>query len=59
MTEQEQAFVNLFKELEKKFTEDELGLIMEVLDAFSNDKTQLQMVLEFLKEENEEEETEA
>lgn len=59
MTEQERAFVNLFKELEKQFKEDELGLIMEVLDVFSKDKTQLQMVLEFLKEESEEEETEA
>lgn len=59
LTEQERAFVNLFKELEKQFTEDELGLIMEVLDAFSKDKTQIQMVLEFLKEESEEEKTEA
>lgn len=55
LTEQEQAFVNLFKELEKQFTEDELGLVMEVLDELSKDKTQLQAVLELLQDESEEE----
>ncbi len=54
LSEQEQAFVNLFKELEKQFTEDELGLVMEVLDELSKDKTQLQTVLELLQDNNEE-----
>ncbi len=58
LTEQEQAFVNLFKELEKQFTEDELGLVMEILDALSKDNTQIQAVLEFLDNETEEEEKE-
>ncbi len=50
LSEQEQAFINLFKELEKQFTEDEMGLMMEVLDELSKDKSQLQMVLELLKD---------
>lgn len=55
LNEQEQAFLNLFKELEKQFTEDELGLVMEVLDAFAKDKTSLQEVLDFLQDVSEEE----
>lgn len=50
LTEQEKAFNQLFKELEKQFSENEMGLIMEVLDAFCKDKTQLQPVLELLQE---------
>lgn len=56
LTEQEQAFINLFKELEKQFTEDEMGLVMEVLDELSKDKSQLQTVLELLKENEEQNE---
>lgn len=56
LTEQEQAFINLFKELEKQFTEDEMGLVMEVLDELSKDKSQLQTVLELLKDNEEQNE---
>lgn len=58
LTEQEQAFVNLMRELEKLFTEDEMGQIMQILDTLSKDKTQLQPVAELLNETEEEQEEE-
>lgn len=54
LSEQEQAFNNLFKELEKHFSENEMGLVMEVLDAFCKDKSQLQPVLELLQDNQQE-----
>lgn len=58
LTEQEQAFVNLMRELEKLFTEDEMGQVMSILDALSKDKSQLQPVAELLCEGEEEEQEE-
>jgi hypothetical protein len=52
--EQEKEFVNLFKELQKHFDEHEIGQIIEILDAFSKDKSQLQPVLELVQQNEEE-----
>lgn len=50
LNEQEKAFVKLLKELQDHFTEAEIGQIMEILDAFSADKSQLEPVLQLLQE---------
>lgn len=50
LTEEEQAFIRLMRELEKRYTEQEMGTVMEILDALSKDKTQLQPVAELLME---------
>jgi hypothetical protein len=43
--------------LQKHFNEDEIGQVMQILDAFSKDKSQLQPVLELVQEGEAEEET--
>lgn len=58
LTEQEKEFIRLFRELEKLFNQDEIGQAMQILDALSKDKTQIQPVLELLSEGEEEEEQE-
>ncbi len=57
-TEQEQAFIRLMRELEKLYTEEEMGQVMMILDALSKDKSQLQPVAELLSETEEEQEEE-
>lgn len=57
LTTEEKEFVKLFHELQKHFTEDEIGQVMQILDAFSKDKSQLQPVLELVQEGEAEEET--
>lgn len=51
----EKEFVKLFHELQKLFDENEIGQVMEILDAFSKDKSLLQPVLELVQEGEEEE----
>lgn len=50
LSAEEREFVNLFHELQKHFDENEIGQVMEILDAFSKDKTQLQPVLQLIQE---------
>jgi hypothetical protein len=57
LTAEEKEFVKLFHELQKHFNEDEIGQVMQILDAFSKDKSQLQPVLELVQEGEAEEET--
>ncbi len=58
LTDEEKQFIGLFRELEKLFTEDEMGQVMQILDALSKDKTQLQPVAELLYEDEQEEQEE-
>ena len=46
----EKKFLELFHELQKFFDESEIGQVIEILDALSKDKTQLQPVLELVQE---------
>lgn len=57
LTDEEKQFIALFRELEKLFTQDEMGQVMQILDVLSKDKSQLQPVAELLSEGEEEEET--
>jgi Ca2+-binding EF-hand superfamily protein len=50
LNEQDKEFIHLLRELQKHFNESEIGQIMEILDAFNADKTQLVPVLELLQE---------
>ncbi len=50
LTEQEKEFIRLFYELQKYFSKDEIDSILILLDGISRDKTQLQPLLELVKE---------
>lgn len=63
LTPQEKEFVSLFHELQKLFTPEEIGQIIELLDLMSKDKEMLADVLEYLEgdenpDQNETKETE-
>lgn len=49
-TEQQKEFLLLFEELQKHFEESEIGQVLDILDALSNDKSKLQPTLELLQE---------
>lgn len=50
LTEDEKQFIEIFRELQKHFLEDEIGQIMEILDILSKDKTLLVPTLELLQD---------
>jgi hypothetical protein len=53
VSEQDREFINLFRELQRHFSDAEMGQVMELLDALSRDKSLLQEISEQLKEEKE------
>lgn len=53
LSEDETHFLSLFRELQKKFTEQELFNVIEILDRLSQDKTILDEMLELLESSNE------
>lgn len=48
LSEQDKEFLALFKEIQRHFTETEIGQIIEMLEALSKDKTKISPVLELL-----------
>lgn len=48
LSEQEKEFLALFKEIQRHFSEAEIGQIIEMLEALSKDKTKISPVLELL-----------
>ena len=46
----QKVFVELFEELQKHFEENEIGQVIDIVEALSKDKSQLQPVLELLQE---------
>ncbi len=58
MSPQEQEFLLLFREMQKHFQENEIEQVLEILDMFSKDKSQITPVLELLQEGEEESEEE-
>lgn len=48
MSEEEKMFMDFFKEMRSHFSEDEMGLVFEILDSLSKDKEQLQTVVDLL-----------
>ncbi|MBX3164687.1 MAG: hypothetical protein KF900_09405 [Bacteroidetes bacterium] len=55
LSEEEQTFIRLMRELEKLYSEEEMSAVMELLDFLSKDKTQLQILIDFLSQEDESE----
>jgi hypothetical protein len=53
LNQQEKEFVDLFNELQRHFSDSEMGQVMEILDALSQDKSILTSVLELVKDEEE------
>jgi hypothetical protein len=51
LTEQEKEFLRLFKEIQKHFTEEEMQQVIDILEALSKDKEQIQIILDLLQEE--------
>jgi hypothetical protein len=48
LTEEEKEFVGFFKELRSHFNEDEMGLVIEILELLSQDKTQVPVIVQLL-----------
>jgi hypothetical protein len=48
LSQDEKVFIDFFKELRSHFTENEMGLVFEILENLSKDKEQLQTVVELL-----------
>jgi hypothetical protein len=48
LTEEEKEFVAFFKELRNYFNEDEMGLVIEILELLSQDKTQIPVIVQLL-----------
>lgn len=51
LTAQEKQFLDLFKQIQKHFSEDDLTRVIEILDRLSLDKAKILPVLELLQEE--------
>jgi hypothetical protein len=48
LTEEEKEFVEFFKELRTHFNEDEMGLVIEILEQLSKDKSQIPIIVQLL-----------
>lgn len=48
LSEEEKMFMDFFKEMRSHFNEDEMGLVFEILDSLSKDKSQLPTVVDLL-----------
>ncbi len=55
LTDQEKELLNFFKQVQKHFSQDEFEKVIEILDYLNKDKTELDAVLDYLKDEEKEE----
>lgn len=58
LSKEDETLINLIKEIHRQFAEHEFGSVMEIIDALCKDKSLIESVLEFIKEDSEEQETE-